>query len=67
MVVLTDIDADRYYLFVLIFSESVVISFIKLDDGDLEEDLVVIIYFFMYFFKCFVFVLRFDYFEIFKV
>eukprot|EP00105_Crassostrea_gigas_P044502 XP_019928650.1 PREDICTED: myotubularin-related protein 13 isoform X4 [Crassostrea gigas] len=64
--VLTDIDADRHYLSVLTFSESVAISPTKSDDGDSEEDSAVTIHSLMYSPKCLVLVSRLDYFETFK-
>ena len=65
--VLTDIDADRHYLSVLTFSESVAISPTKSDDGDTEEDSALTIHSLMYSPKCLVLVSRLDYFETFKV
>lgn len=67
MAVLTDIDADRHYLSVLTFSESVAISPTKSDDGDPEEDSALTIHSLMYSPKCLVLVSRLDYFETFKV
>ncbi|XP_022319345.2 myotubularin-related protein 13-like isoform X2 [Crassostrea virginica] len=64
--VLTDIDADRHYLSVLTFSESVAISPTKSDDGDTEEESALTIHSLMYSPKCLVLVSRLDYFETFK-
>ncbi|XP_048780690.1 myotubularin-related protein 13-like isoform X6 [Ostrea edulis] len=64
--VLTDIDADRHYLSVLTFSESVAISPTKSDDGDTEEDTALNIHSLMYSPKSIVLVSRLDYFETFK-